>query len=120
MNDEGDLMAGEYTDSGVYVAKLVPTKILDELQISAIGSALAEVIDDGARKLVIDFAKVDHLSSSALGMLITVRQRLSDVKGAMRLCNICTDIYQIFKITGLDKLFAIYPTGTEALAGFEE
>ena len=118
MNNGGDLLAVQATQSGVYITRVVPSKILDELQISTMGEQLSKLVDDGARKLVIDFSAVDHLTSSALGMLIRLRQNMAAVKGALRLCNIRPEIYQIFKITGLDKMFSIYPTATDALASF--
>lgn len=120
MSEPDELLTVQPADAGVHIAKLVPTKILDEPAISQIGQELAKLVDDGARKLLLDFARVDHLSSSALGMLITLRQNMTTAKGAIRLCNIRDEILQVFKITGLDKLFDIHPTTTEALASFKE
>ncbi|NLX05451.1 MAG: STAS domain-containing protein [Phycisphaerae bacterium] len=116
MSRADELVVVEQTDNGACIARLVPSNVLDELQITGIGRQLTDLVDQGARRLVVDFSRVDHLSSSALGMLITVRQGLSQVKGDMRLCNIRPEIYEVFKITGLDKLFVIQPTVTEALA----
>src|SRR5215470_1097551 len=52
-------------------------KILDELAIQEIQDELLKLVtdrDDGNR-LVLSFANVDHLSSAALGMLITLNKR---------------------------------------------
>ena len=106
------------SDNDVKLVKFIPSRILDEIQINAIGQQVISLIDEGARKIVFDFSNVDHLSSSALGMLITIKKRLDNVNGTLKLCNIQSQIFQVFKITRLDKLFEIYDTATEALTSF--
>ena len=108
------------SDNDVRLIKIVPSKVLDEIQINAIGQQVISLIDEGARKFVFDFSNVDHLSSSALGMLITIKKRLDGLNGKLKLCNIQSQIFQVFKITRLDKLFEIYDTTTEALTSFAE
>jgi len=120
MSTGQELVAVEPSQNGVHIAKLLPSRILDEPAISEIGLALNRLVDDGARRVIVDFSAVDHLSSTALGMLITVRQSISAVDGTIRLCSIRDEIYQVFRITGLDKLFTVHPTVTDALASFEE
>ncbi len=105
-------------DDDVRLIKFIPSRILDEIQINTIGQKVISLIDEGARKIVFDFSNVDHLSSSALGMLITIKKRLDGVNGTLKLCNIQSQIFQVFKITRLDKLFEIYDTATEALTSF--
>ena len=116
MAENDTLLTTNVTDNGVHISKLVPSKILDELQINEIGQQIIALIDKGARKLVLDFSNVDHLSSSALGMLITTKKRLDSVNGSLKLCSIQPQIFQVFQITKLNKLFTIYDTTAEALA----
>lgn len=116
MSEPTELLTVEETDGGMHLVRLVPSKMLDGLEISAIGDQLTDLIDNGARKMVIDFSSVQYMSSSALGVLITVRQRLNEVNGSVRLCNIRAEIHEVFKITNLDRLFSIFSTAAEALA----
>ncbi len=93
--------------------------ILDEGNIQQIGeqlNALVESRDD--LRLLIDFSNVDHLSSAALGTLITVRNRVSERGGQLRLSNIGAQIYEVFIITKLNKIFEIYPSDDEAIRSF--
>jgi len=120
MSEAANLLDVKTVSGGIHLVRLMPSKILDELQINSLGRQLGELIDNGARKVILDFDVVDHLSSSALGVLITTRQILNKVDGSLRLCNIRPDILQVFKITNLDNLFPIYPTVADALAGFEK
>lgn len=93
--------------------------ILDEANIQAIGDEIGRLIDDsGKPKLLISFNNVDHLSSAALGALITINKRVSDKAGALRLADIDPQIYEVFTITRLDKLFQIHETLDDAMTSF--
>jgi anti-sigma B factor antagonist len=103
----------------VTVAKFVDKKILDEANIQAIGSSLFALIDeDGRRKIVLDFSLVEYLSSAALGKLITMDKKAKAAKSKLRLCCIRPEIYEVFEITRLNKIFDIKATQEDALQGF--
>ena len=90
----------------VTVAKFVDRKILDEANIQIIGNQLFGMVDaDDRKKIVLDFSNVEYLSSAALGKLITLDKKVKSAKGKLRLCNIRPDIYEVFAITRLNKLF---------------
>jgi anti-sigma B factor antagonist len=63
---------------------------------------------------------VDHLSSAALGMLINVNKKIRERNGQLRLANIKPQIYEVFVITKLNKLFRILPTRAEGLSSFNQ
>lgn len=94
--------------------------ILDEANIQQIGEEIRAVIDSEPKpKLLVNFSDVDHLSSAALGTLITVNNRIRAVQGQLRLCHIDQQIYQVFVITKLNKLFEIHDTAEKARASFK-
>ncbi|MDA0836031.1 MAG: STAS domain-containing protein [Planctomycetota bacterium] len=102
----------------VTVAKFVDKKILDETNIQIIGNQLFGLVDeDGRTKIVLDFTNVEYLSSAALGKLITMDKKVKKVKGKLRLCCIRPEIYEVFAITKLNKLFDIRDTQESALEG---
>ncbi len=104
---------------GIRVVEFTNSKILDEANIAAIQETLSALIDENENpRLLLDFATVDHLSSAALGMLINVNNRVKQKNGQLRLANIKPQIFEVFVITKLNKLFKILPTRTEALANF--
>ena len=101
------------------VVEFTENKILDEANIADIGSALNGLIEAKDHpKLVLDFATVEHLSSAALGMLINVNSKIKEQNGQLRLVNIRPQIFEVFVITRLNKLFKILSTRAEALASF--
>ena len=104
---------------GVKRVEFSDRKILDELSINEILTELMTLVEGGdGIKLLLDFDNVDHLSSAALGMLITLNKRVGEAKGQFRLSNISPQIYEVFKITRLNKLFEIHDTADAAMSSF--
>ena len=100
------------------IVELVDKKILDEVAIMEIGDQLSALVSQAdSPRLVLDFQNVRHMSSSALGMLVTIRRQVKDKGGQLRLCNIGETIHEIFVITRLGEIFDIRPSRDEALEG---
>jgi anti-sigma B factor antagonist len=104
---------------GITIAKFVDKKILDEANIQSIGNHLFALVDEDARrKIILDFSIVEYLSSAALGKLITMDKKVKAAKAKLRLCCIRPEIYEVFEITRLNKIFDIKSTQEEAREGF--
>lgn len=104
---------------GVTQVEFVDRNILDEANIQQIGEEIGGLIDaDEKPKLLICFANVDHLSSAALGALITIHNKIKSKGGQLRLAEIDPQIYEVFVITKLNKLFEIHETRQSAQSSF--
>jgi anti-sigma B factor antagonist len=104
---------------GVQIVEFSDRKILEELSIREIEDQLfALVKGHGSVKLLLDFKNVEHLSSAALGMLINLEKEVSQAKGRLMLSDINPQIYEVFKITRLNKMFEIHDTTAQALKRF--
>jgi anti-sigma B factor antagonist len=104
----------------IRIVEFTNNKILDEGNITEIGATLGSLIDESTQpKLLLDFSNVEHLSSAALGMLINANNRIRQKNGQLRLTNIKPQIFEVFVITKLNKLFKIRPTRAEALTSFD-
>jgi anti-sigma B factor antagonist len=77
---------------------------------------LLEAISKGARNVVVDLSGTTFIDSTTLGVLVGGVKRLRGQDGQLSL--VCSDrnIAKIFEITGLDRVFQIYPARDEALA----
>ena len=96
---------------GITNVEFTENNILDESSINQIGAELTEVIErKGLPRVVLNFDNVGAMSSSALGMLITVNTKIADKKGKLALSCIKGPIADVFRITKLDKAFDIYDT----------
>lgn len=104
---------------GVSVVEFSDRKILDELSIAELTDELSRIIAKMKEvKLLLNFKNVEHLSSAALSMLITLNKQVNERKGALKLSDIAPPIYEVFKITRLNKMFSIYDTARDALDDF--
>ena len=76
---------------------------------------LLDAIGQGAKHVVVDFSDTTFIDSTTLGVLVGGVKRLRTNDGQLSL--VCNDrnITKIFEITGLDRVFEIYPTREDAL-----
>ena len=76
---------------------------------------MLELIGNGATDVVVDFTDTTFIDSTTLGVLVSGVKRLREKGGTLSI--VCSDrnITKIFEITGLDRVFTIYPTRAEAL-----
>jgi anti-sigma B factor antagonist len=77
---------------------------------------LLDAIAKGAKNVVVDLSGTTFIDSTTLGVLVGGVKRLRGQDGQLSL--VCSDrnIAKIFEITGLDRVFQIYPARAEALA----
>jgi len=102
------------------IVEFADRKILDELCIAEIQDELVRLVDGTPDvKLILSFGNVEHLSSAALGMLITLNKKVHGKSGALKLCDIKPQILEVFNITRLNKMFDIQPDLAAAKAGFQ-
>jgi len=108
----------EYAENAT-ITTFTDEKILEEKDIKALQESIMSVIEQAGRiNLILDFCNVRFLSSAVLGLLIRISKRIYECDGQLRLCNINPRIYEIFKITRLNKIFDIYEdvkSATESL-----
>ena len=102
----------------VSVVQFKDRKILDESNIQEMGRELFELVEQKRAKILLNFMNVEFLSSAALGKLITLDKKLKSTKGQLKLSNIRPEIYEVFAITRLNKLFDIHDDEADALATF--
>jgi anti-sigma B factor antagonist len=103
----------------IAVVQFVDKKILDEQNIQMIGDDLFRLVDElGRRKILLNFSNVEFMSSAALGKLIRLHQRMTQVNGKLVLCSIIDSILTVFKLTKLDKMLKIVKDEQTGLSSF--
>ena len=99
------------------ITTLMDENILESDDIEAIEKSIMPLIEQVDNiNLVIDFCKVQFLSSATLGLLVRVSKKVYESGGKLRLCGINRKILEIFKITRLDKVFEIIEDREKAVA----
>jgi anti-sigma B factor antagonist len=104
----------EQVDGGPYVISL--TGEVDLYTAPEFKQQLLDVIAQGSKDVIVDFSDTTFIDSTTLGVLVGGVKRLRTNGGQLSL--VCNDrnITKIFEITGLDRVFTIYPTRDEAVS----
>jgi anti-sigma B factor antagonist len=104
---------------GISIIRFRSSHILEAVTIDRIASRLKELVDAApGGRFVVDFDQVTYLSSSALGMLISLQRRVAQRKAQLKLAGIRDDVMEVFQITKLDTVFDIYKDVDSAVDAF--
>ena len=96
--------------------------LMDPIILEEIGKELYRLVDEeDRRKLILDFEKVQYLSSQAIGIILTLNKKLAPLKySKMVLCGVGPKLMDLLKITRLDRILTIKATQHEAVKVFEQ
>jgi anti-sigma B factor antagonist len=83
-----------------------------------LGEAVRQLLEQGARKLIINFTKVTYLDSSGVGELVGCYTSIKNRGGELRICGMNSRIFGLIKMTSLHSVFEVKDTEEESLAGF--
>jgi|tagenome__1003787_1003787.scaffolds.fasta_scaffold20611025_2 anti-sigma B factor antagonist len=103
------------------VVEIVTASLMDPLELDALGADLYRLVDEqDARRLLLDFGKVQYISSQAIGILAKLHKKTNALKGGLLvLCNLSPRLLELLKIMRFDKLMPIKASQEEALNHFE-
>jgi anti-sigma B factor antagonist len=74
-------------------------------------------IAEGATSLIIDLSQLGYVSSMGLRSFVGIAQRLKTKGGELRICGLTGLVKQVFEITRLNQVFAMYDSVDSAVAG---
>jgi len=66
-----------------------------------------EQASSGVNTVVVNMGNVDYLDSSALGMLLVLRDKVGESKSAVQIKNAKPEVKKILEIANFDKLFTL-------------
>ena len=93
---------------GDVVITFKDSRLVEEDQLSKIEADILQLGESQpGTNMTLDFKKVQFMSSSALGFLVKLQKSITLGRGSLKLRNMSKQIYKIFKITNLHKVFAI-------------
>ncbi len=100
---------------------IILAELQDDPQFSDDLNTLQELVEQ--RKgchVVLDLSGVSFLNSSNIAKLLKLRKLLhTKAPGRLRLCGIRTEVWGVFLVTGLDKLFDFCDDVTSGLASVQ-
>ena len=99
------------------VIEFVTPSLMDPIVLENTAQALYKIIDEeDQRKIVMDFERVQYLSSQAIGIVLAMHKKLGTLKNSrLILCSVGPKLMELIKLTRLDRLLTIKPTQKEAV-----
>lgn len=91
---------------------------LDNSAAQEFASTIARYLDTNERNILINFARLNYLSSSGLRILLGTAQQVDARRGKFVLCSLAPALMQAIELVGFHKILSIYPTEHEALEHF--
>jgi anti-sigma B factor antagonist len=88
---------------------------LDIATSPTVRASLTEASERGDHRIIVNLSDVEFLDSTGLGALIGAQRRAKEYNGDVRLVAKEGQILRLLRITGLLKVFAVYPTLDDAL-----
>lgn len=66
-----------------------------------------KLAETGVQKIVVDMSLTEYLDSSALGMLLVLRDKIGGDRNAVQITGARAEVKKILEIANFDKLFAV-------------
>jgi len=103
------------------VIEFITPSLMDPLVLESTAQALYKIVDEeDHRKIIMDFEKVQYLSSQAIGIVLAMHKKLNSLKNLrLVLCSVGPKLMELIKLTRLDRLLTIKPTQREAALVFQ-
>lgn len=109
-------MATEWSDD-IVIADLADEPTLSE-ELASLVSRL-EQTDGESPHVVLNMRDVTYLNSSNIAQLLNVRRTLRERQRSLRVCSVADSVWQLFLVTGLDKVFVFAPDPASAIASLQ-
>ena len=81
--------------------------------------ALANDIDSGRKKIVVDLTDCEFIDSTFLGSLVVSLKKITSLGGDLRLVGFQPAVHSMFELTRMYRVFESFKTREEAVASFE-
>ena len=88
---------------------------VDATSAPSVEQALVGVIDQGEKRLVIDCAGLDFISSAGLRSLLLAVKKMKAAGGGIALAALQPNVKEVFDISGFSALFTIHGSKVDAL-----
>ena len=91
--------------------------LMNPSELEQIATDLYRLVDEEDRRyILLDFEKVKYLSSQAIGIVLTLHKKLSQLKKtSFVLCGVGPSLMQLLKITRLDRVLKIKDSQKEGV-----
>ena len=84
-------------------------------ELMSVETAVKRLIDEGARKLVIDVTRLEYIDSAGIGMLVACNGQMDRAGGKMRVAGAQGTVAKSFEVVHMDRITSLDPDVDAAL-----
>lgn len=95
-------------------------KFTTEQEATQFRSTVNDLIRRNIQKIVVDFGKVEYISSKGLGTIVGAMSSVRKLGGDLCIANATEKTGPLFQVTQIVKVLRIYDTVEKAVEGFEQ
>ena len=96
------------------VSIITLTGRIDATTASSFETSCRELLDSGAKKVVVDLGGVEYISSAGLRVILTMVKASKAAAATLAFCSMQSMVAEVFKISG--SMLPIYATRDEAVS----
>ncbi len=98
---------------------IMVVELADDPQVTDELTSLMEALAKDPRHVVLNFAGVGFINSSDVAKLLRLRKTMINAGRKLLLCEVNTQVWGVFLVTGLDKIFDFTNDISTALASLQ-
>lgn len=83
-------------------------------------NTIAEEIENGKLKIVVDGTKLTYISSAGLGVFMSFVEEVREQDGDIKICGLTPKVETVFEVLGFSEIFDMCATQAEAVARFNQ
>ncbi len=112
------MQLNERNEQGVTVLEVVGR--VDSVTSAELGTRLGELLGARERRLLIDFARLEYISSAGFRVLFLASKQAGEAGSRLALCGLSGKALELFSIAGFLRLFTIAPNRADGIAALRQ
>ncbi len=104
--------------NGILISSFDDVTRFNALITEAVKEELKQLFTTPNTRLILDLKGVTFIDSSGFGVFLSVMKTANNNYGYLKLCNLCDEVMELFKLLQLHNVFEIYNTREDALKSF--
>lgn len=98
-----------------YVAVSLSGKLTGGPAFEKIHGEIKELLEKGHKQFLFNFAKVDWINSTGVGIMVSCYHSITSLEGRMVICGANDRVTNVYYVSQLDKIFETYASCDEAI-----
>ena len=87
--------------------------------VQQMNESLHKLIDEGKKNIVVDMSRVSLVTSTGIGIMISVYTTMKNAGGSIKFCQFSDRVHGVIYNTKLDSVLDYYESVDEAMKSYE-